>query len=548
MKKLLTLLVCMVALHCHAAEADYHVVPLPQSIDNVKGDAFVLDETKKIVYQGDDAMARNARFLSEYIAEMTRMQLQVTLADKKNVKGNIVLALDSKITEKEGYCLDITAKGLRITGSTPAGIFYGIQTLRKSLPILKAKEAVTLPAARITDAPRFSYRGMHLDCARHIFSVDFVKRYLDMMALHNMNRFHWHLTEDQGWRIEIKKYPKLAEVAAWRSGTTLGRNSDVDDGIRYGGYYSQADIREIVKYAAERYIEIIPEIDMPGHMLAVLAAYPELGCTGGPYKVGHFWGVYRDILCAGNPKTYSFIKDVLDEVCDLFPSKYIHIGGDEAPKHRWRDCPKCQAMITKQGIKAEGKQNKEDRLQGYFTSEVQKYLASKGRKVIGWDELLECNVDASAAIMSWRGAEPGAEAAAKGHDVVMSPTSHCYFDFYQTKQQHNEPLLIGGELPIEKTYSFEPVPANATPETVAHILGVQANLWTEYIICDDLAEYQVLPRMGALCEVQWMQADKKDYKDFLKRLEPLRKLYELKGYVYARHLWPELYRLESRDL
>ena len=363
-----------------------------------------------------------------------------------------------------------------------------------------------------------------------------------------MNRFHWHLTEDQGWRIEIKKYPRLAEVAAWRSGTTLSHNSDVDDGIRYGGYYTQAQIREIVKYAADRYVEIIPEIDMPGHMLAVLAAYPELGCTGGPYEVGHFWGVYRDILCAGNPKVYEFLKDVLDEVCDLFPSEYIHIGGDEAPKMKWKECPKCQAMIQKLGIQAGEKQSKEDRLQGYFAMEMQKYLAGKGRKIIGWDELLECNVDQTAAIMSWRGAGPGAEAAAKGHDVVMSPNSHAYFDHYQTDKQWNEPLLIGGNLPIEKTYSLEPIPEGASAETAAHILGVQANLWTEYIGCNQLAEYQILPRMGALCEVQWMQPDKKDFKDFVKRVESLRLYYEFKGYTYAKHLWPELYLKGSRGL
>ena len=548
MRKVLTALAFMAAIVCHATEADYRVVPLPQSINSVKGEPFVLDETRQIVYQGDENMARNARFFADYIAEKTHLSLQVAAADKKNVKGNVLLGIDSKIQEAEGYRIEVSAKGVRVMGSTPAGVFYGIQTLRKSLPLQEAKAAVTLPAALITDAPRFSYRGMHLDCARHMFSVDFVKEYIDLLALHNMNRFHWHLTEDQGWRIEIKKYPRLAEVAAWRSGTTLSHNSDVDDGIRYGGYYTQAQIREIVKYAADRYVEIIPEIDMPGHMLAVLAAYPELGCTGGPYEVGHFWGVYRDILCAGNPKVYEVLKDVLGEVCDRCPSEYIHIGGDEAPKMKWKECPKCQAMIQKLGIQAGEKQSKDDRLQGYFSMEMQKYLAGKGRKIIGWDELLECNVDQTAAIMSWRGAGPGAEAAAKGHDVVMSPNSHAYFDHYQTDKQWNEPLLIGGNLPIEKTYSLEPIPEGASAETAAHILGVQANLWTEYIGCNQLAEYQILPRMGALCEVQWMQPDKKDFKDFVKRVESLRLYYEFKGYTYAKHLWPELYLKGSRGL
>ena len=269
-----------------------------------------------------------------------------------------------------------------IAGGTPQGVFYGIQTVRKSLPILATATEVTLPATVITDAPRFGYRGMHLDCARHFFTVDFIKEYIDLLALHNMNRFHWHLTDDQGWRIEIKKYPRLTQVGAWRTGTTVGRNSDIDDGQRYGGYYTQEQIREVVQYAADRYITIIPEIDMPGHMLAALTAYPELGCTGGPYEVGHFWGVYRDILCGGNPRVYQFAKDVRDEVCALFPSEYIHIGGDEAPKMRWAACAKCQRAIRDLGIKAEGKQTKEDRLQGYFAMDIQKYLTAKDRKII----------------------------------------------------------------------------------------------------------------------------------------------------------------------
>lgn len=531
-----------------AANADYRVVPLPREIAAAKGDAYRLNGVTRIVYQGDADMARNATFLAEYIAEKTGMKLTTAVADKKNQRGNIVLRTDAKMKEAEGYRIEVSARGITISGATAQGVFYGIQTLRKSLPVLAQAEEVTLPAVVINDAPRFAYRGMHLDCSRHFFSADFVKQYIDMLALHNMNRFHWHLTEDQGWNIEIKKYPRLTEVGAWRSGTTVGRNSDVDDHVRYGGFYTQDQVRDIVKYAADRYITIIPEIDMPGHMLAALAAYPELGCTGGPYEVGHYWGVYRDILCGGNPKTYQFIKDVLDEICDLFPSEYIHIGGDEAPKTRWEKCPKCQQMISDKGIVAGNKQSKEDRLQGYFATEVQKYLAAKGRKIIGWDELLECNVDQSATIMSWRGAEPGAQAAALGHDVIMTPNSHAYFDYYQTANNHNEPLLIGGDLPIEKTYSFEPIPEGTPAEAGKHILGVQANLWSEYIVSEPLAEYQVLPRMGALSEVQWMEPAQKDFKDFVKRVECLRAIYELKGYTYAKHLWPEEHLKRSREL
>lgn len=531
-----------------AANTDYRVVPLPREIAAAKGGAYRLNGVTRIVYQGDADMERNATFLAEYIAEKTGMKLTTAVADKKNQRGNIVLRTDAKMKEAEGYRIEVSARGITISGATAQGVFYGIQTLRKSLPVLAQAEEVTLPAVVINDAPRFAYRGMHLDCSRHFFSADFVKQYIDMLALHNMNRFHWHLTEDQGWNIEIKKYPRLTEVGAWRSGTTVGRNSDVDDHVRYGGFYTQEQVRDIVKYAADRYITIIPEIDMPGHMLAALAAYPELGCTGGPYEVGHYWGVYRDILCGGNPKTYQFIKDVLDEICDLFPSEYIHIGGDEAPKMRWEKCPKCQQMISDKGIVAGNKQSKEDRLQGYFATEVQKYLAAKGRKIIGWDELLECNVDQSATIMSWRGAEPGAQAAALGHDVIMTPNSHAYFDYYQTSNNHNEPLLIGGDLPIEKTYRFEPIPEGTPAEAGKHILGVQGNLWSEYIVSESLAEYQVLPRMGALSEVQWMQPAQKDFKNFVQRVECLRAIYELKGYTYAKHLWPKEHLKGSREL
>ncbi len=531
-----------------AANADYNVVPLPREISSNKGNAFCLSVQTMIVYQGDANMERNANFLASYIAEKTHIMPATAVAGKKNLKGNILLCIDSKIKEEEGYRIAITEKSVTISGATAKGVFYGIQTLRKSLPVLSSAEEITLPAVTITDAPRFGYRGMHLDCSRHFFSVDFVKKYIDLLALHNMNRFHWHLTDDQGWSIEIKKYPRLTEVGSWRTGTTIGRNSDLDDHTRYGGFYTQEQVREVVQYAADRYITIIPEIDMPGHMLAALTAYPELGCTGGPYEVGHFWGVYRDILCGGNPKVYQFVKDVLDEICQLFPSEYIHIGGDEAPKMKWEKCPKCQQMIKSKGITAGNKQSKEDRLQGYFATEIQKYLAAKGRKIIGWDELMECNVDQSATIMSWRGAEPGAQAATEGHDVIMTPNTHAYFDYYQTADNNNEPLFIGGNLPIEKTYSFEPIPEGTSVQAKAHILGVQANLWSEYMVSEQLVEYQVLPRMGALSEIQWMQPEKKNFKNFVERVACLRAIYDLKGYAYAKHLWPEEYRKASRDL
>ena len=410
-----------------AQVANYDVVPLPKSVNQSSAASFVLGESASIIYpEGNADMQRNAQFLSEYVNEMTQLRLgsrSMGVKEKpaKIGQGNILLTLDPKIQNEEGYTINVTATGVVISGQTPAGVFLGIQTLRKSLPVLQEKpQHVTLPAVNIVDAPRYAYRGMMLDCARHFFSVDMVKEYIDLIALHGMNRFHWHLTEDQGWRIEIKKYPRLTEVGAWRSGTTVGRNSGIDDGVPHGGFYTQEECREIVKYAADRYITVIPEIDMPGHMLAALASYPELGCTGGPYEVSHLWGVFPDVLCMGKENTFKFIEDVLDELVTIFPSEYLHIGGDECPRTRWAECPLCQQRIKDEGLVAQEGKSKEDLLQGYFTRRVEKYLHEKGKKLIGWDELLNCNVDQSSTIMSWRGAEPGAKAAKLGHDVIMS--------------------------------------------------------------------------------------------------------------------------------
>lgn len=521
-----------------AQTADYNVVPRPQTITYAKEGAYLLDGSKLVVYpMGNTDMERNAKFLVEYIKEMTQINVSSTVQDKKNVKGNISLSLNTKIANPEGYTITVDKKGVNIAGATPAAVFLGIQTLRKSLPIVKGETSVSLPFVNISDAPRFSYRGMHLDCARHFFPVQVVKDYIDMIALHGMNKFHWHITEDQGWRIEIKKWPKLTTVGAWRSGTVIGRNSILDDGIPHGGFYTQEECREIVKYAADRYITIIPEIDMPGHMLGALAAYPELGCTGGPYEVEHRWGVFADILCAGKEKTFQFVQDVLDEVIDIFPSEYIHIGGDESPRSRWKECPLCQKRIQDEGIKAENGQSKEDRLQGYFTKRVEKYLASKGKRIIGWDELLGCDVDQSATIMSWRGAEPGAKGAKLGHDVIMTPNAALYFDYYQTKDTWSEPLSIGGCSTVEDVYKFEPVAADLTPEQSKHILGAQANLWGEYAVYPTFVQYQVLPRMAALAEVQWLQPQDKNFEEFKERVTRLREIYRLHHWTVAPHLW-----------
>ena len=528
-----------VAAWSQVPRADYRVIPLPSSINGIKSADFRLSEQCMVNYPaGNRDMERNAAMLSQYVEELTGIHLSTrpckdakSIVSHQDRTGNISLLIDSSATGDEGYSIVVTPRGVEISGKTPAGVFQGIQVLRKSLPV-GTVNAVNLPAAQVSGSPRFGYRGMHLDCSRHFFGVETVKRYIDIMALHGMNRLHWHLTDDQGWRVEIKKYPRLTEVGGWRNGTTLGHNSPVNDGIRYGGYYTQEEIRDIVRYAADRYITIIPEIDMPGHMVAALAAYPELGCTGGPYEVWGLWGVADDILCVGKDHTLQFVKDVLDEVMQLFPGEYIHIGGDESPRVRWQECPLCQQRIKDVGIRAEGKQSAEARLQGWFTTQVQQYLAGHGRRIIGWDELLGCNVDTTATIMSWTGAEPGAKGAKLGHDVIMTPNTPMYFDHYQTRSYWNEPTAFGGCATLKMVYDFEPVAADLPADKRHHILGAQANLWTEYVTCEPQIQYQVLPRMAALAELQWLQPEDKDYQDFKARLPRLVDIYKHYGWTY----------------
>ena len=520
----ISLIMCLLSYSPASAQAghpaNYEVVPLPQSITMQKGEPFVLDETVEILSTPD--LQSEAEFLQQYLKEVTAMNLQLAQKRTKKVRY-IELAIHPDVKETEGYVLTVSRKGITIQGGSAAGVFYGVQTLRKAV-----NEGTLLPATVITDAPRFSWRGMHLDCSRHFFSTDFVKKYIDLLALHNMNRFHWHLTDDQGWRIEIKKCPELTTIGSQRSGTILGTNSDLDDGIPHGGYYTQEEARDIVRYAQERHITIIPEIDMPGHMLAALACYPELGCTGGPYQVGHYWGVYTDVLCVGNPRVYDFVEGVLTEIMDIFPSEVIHIGGDETPTAKWDACPKCQAMqlggLTRQG---------------YFTKRVFDFLTAHHRRALGWDELLDNNAPQDAMIMSWRGTAPGAKAAELGHDVVMAPTTHVYFDYLQSEEAQFEPTRCGGFIPVEKVYTLEPAPDSLSAEARRHILGTQANLWSEYLLTEGMVEYQALPRMAALAEVQWTQPERKNYEAFRQRLTRLTRLYELYHYQYAKHLWPD---------
>ena len=529
---LLATALCLSMLSAHAADANYNVVPLPKSVVMAKGLPFNLTNATTIVYEGTNPeMKRNARFLSEYIQQASGIKTAVL--DKRDKKAAaIVLTIDPKVAGAEAYRLSVNNKQVTIAASTPAGVFYGIQTLRKSLPVQTTGEAITLPAVTVADAPRFGYRGMMLDCARHFFPLSFVKKFIDILAMHNMNVFHWHLTEDQGWRLEIKSHPELTAKSSMRSGTVIGHNATVDDSIPHGGFYTQQEAREIVEYARQRHITVIPEIDMPGHMLAALAAYPELGCTGGPYEVGHRWGVYKDVLCLGKESTYKFVQDVIDEVVEIFPAKYFHIGGDESPTVMWEKCPKCLQ-------KAKDENTDIKHLQQYFTNRVEKYLNSKVKSIIGWDEILEGKINQSATIMSWRGVEPGLKAAKQGHDVIMTPSSHVYFDHYQAKDTKHEPDAIGGCSPVEKVYSYEPLPDTLSAEAKNRIKGVQANLWTEYIPFTTQAEYMVLPRMAALAEVQWTPVAKKNFDDFSKRALRLSDLYDRYGYQYARHLWKE---------
>lgn len=516
--------------------SDYEIIPKPLDV-NCKGDAsFLLKDGVAVIYpENNRKMQDNAEFLVDYVERQTGVKL--TSHAGMPVDGAICLTLDLSDDNAEAYKLIVNDKRVCISGASEAGVFYGIQTLRKSLPVAQDIN-VNLSAVEIYDKPRFAYRGAMLDVARHFYTVDEVKTFIDMLALHNINRFHWHLTDDQGWRIEIKKYPKLMSVASERKETVVGRwYSGIYDGKPYGGYYTQDELRDVIDYAAKRHITIIPEVDLPGHMQAALTAYPELGCTGGPYEVRTIWGVSQDVLCVGNDFTLQFVKDVLSEVADIFPSEYIHIGGDECPKVRWEKCPKCQERIKSLGLKSDAKHTKEQRLQSYMIQEAAKYLKEKGKRIIGWTEILEGGLVPDATLMSWIGESGGIEAAHQHHDVIMTPNTYLYFDYYQSKKVEDEPLAIGGYLPIEKTYNYEPMPKELTKEEQQYIKGVQVNLWTEYIPVFSQVQYMVLPRLGAAAEVQWTDPSKKDYKDFLRRVPHLVAVYDCYGWNCATHVY-----------
>jgi len=503
------------------------LIPQPTKIEMTQG-SFTLNS--KTVIQTTHFSSFEAQFLKDNI--QVQMGLNLEISDVFYSKNVIKLQLktpDTTYFNKEAYELLVSKNEIIVSAFDPHGLFYGVQTLLQMIPFEKSK-TFQIPCLSILDHPKFAWRGMHLDVGRHFFSVDFIKKYIDYIALYKMNTFHWHLTEDQGWRIEIKKYPKLTEIGAWRKGSMVGHYNDQKfDTIRYGGFYTQNEIKEVVAYAKERHVTVVPEIEMPGHSLAALAAYPEFSCTGGPFEVANVWGVLEDVYCP-KEETFSFLEDVLTEVMALFPSEYIHIGGDECPKIRWKNCAYCQNLMREKGLKDEHE------LQSYFIQRIEKFVNSKGRKIIGWDEILEGGLAPNAAVMSWRGTEGGIAAAKEKHFVVMTPGSHCYFDHYQGDPK-NEPVAIGGYTNLEKVYGFNPIPKELSTEEAQYILGAQANVWTEYMKIPEHVEYMIMPRMAALSEVLWGTSIPDLYKNFEKRLMHHFQIYDQKGINYSKAIF-----------
>jgi hexosaminidase len=515
---------------------DYPIIPKPRQLEIKKG-RFILTPTTQI--NTSSTLKNEANYLSEILKPVG--DLNINLNEDYSLKGNITLLLDPEILNEEDYRLSISDQRIVISANSPVGIFYGVQSLRQLLPPTiesKTQEhiSVTIPAVEIEDGPRYSYRGMHLDVGRHFFDSSYIKRYLDLIAMHKMNKFHWHLTEDQGWRIEIKKYPKLTSIGGYRDGTAIGlagtKNAPYTyDTIRYGGYYTQDEIREIVDYAAKRHIEVIPEIELPGHSSAALAAYPEYGNTKGPYEVAKRWGIFKEIY-SPKEETFTFLEDILKEVTALFPSKYIHIGGDEVLKNEWKESAFAQELIKRENL------GDENGLQSYFIRRIESYLNALDREIIGWDEILEGGLAPNAIVMSWRGEEGGIEAAKQQHKVIMTPGTHCYFDYYQIggEEQKNEPLTGSQRVTtVEKVYSYEPTPEILSETESKYILGAQGNVWTEYMPTFEHVEYMVLPRMTALSEVLWSEREGRNWEDFQGRLQILTQRFDAKGYRYAKH-------------
>jgi hexosaminidase len=536
--KALTLIILILNALCGHAETKkgkpiHSIIPAPVSYISSKGKFSIRPGTAILINSSSKELSKLAATLNEVLINYGISPLPVTtLQENKQPANSILLSVDNynEISSAEGYILEVSKKTITLRATTGKGIFYGLQSLLQLMPVQDNNKSglssVKIPACKIIDYPRFPYRGMHLDVGRHMFPVEFIKKYIDLMSMYKVNNFHWHLTEDQGWRLEIRKYPQLTETGAFRRSSPIGRNAG-DDNIFYGGFYTQEEAREIVEYAAGRYVNVIPEIEMPGHALAALASYPHLGCTGGPYEVWTMWGVHDDIFCAGNEGVFHFLEDVLTEVMDIFPSKYIHIGGDEAPKTRWDVCEKCQQRIKEEKLKDSHE------LQSYFITRIEKFLNKHGRQIIGWDEILEGGLAPGATVMSWRGTEGGIAAAKMGHDVIMTPGSHCYLDHYQANPA-GEPFAIGGFTTLKKTYSFEPVPDVLSEKESRHIMGAQGNVWTEYIKTPAHVEYMAYPRAIALAEVNWSPRESRNWENFVGRLVVNMKRLDLKNVNYSK--------------
>lgn len=513
---------------CGRPSTDYNIVPAPAELIPGSG-SFAASGTVTVRWTdpADAELGTLADMLGEYLEMQTGVQPVTSNSAPSDSAAAISLVLDAAASGEsdEAYSIAVTPDGAEIRAATHRGLFYGIQTMRQ-LVASDGNGALTIPAVEIHDAPRFGYRGMHLDVGRHFLPVDFVKRYIDLMAMYKFNTFHWHLTEDQGWRLEIKKYPRLTDVGSCRRETVVGWNFDpyVGDGIEHCGFYTQEEAREVVEYAASRYVTVIPEIEMPGHSTAALAAYPEYACTEGPFEVATVWGIHPDIYCP-KEETFAFLEDVLTEVMEIFPSEYIHIGGDEAPKTRWEESEFAQEVIRREGLADE------EELQSYFIRRIERFLIEHGRRLIGWDEILEGGLAPEATVMSWRGMDGGIEAARQGHDVIMTPLEYTYFNLPEDSSE-TVPEAEFGSIPLEKVYGFEPIPEELTEEQARHILGAQANVWTEFIATTDYAEYMVFPRLLALSEVVWSPANARDWPDFQRRLANQFELLDALGVNY----------------
>jgi hexosaminidase len=528
MKSLLAAIGCWLSVvACCGQSTPLPVIPFVEFKNNGKNFFTVNDQTVLFGSYGPEARA-----IAKQVKEWSGISLKIDTMGQPPSKNYIVFNVGPDEPHSPGhYDLFIDPSRIIVTGDDEDGMFYGLETLVQMIGAA-GKGEVELPTGSIVgDHPRYSWRGMHLDVCRHFFTKQEVEKYIDYLALYKFNVFHWHLCDDQGWRIEIKKYPKLTQVGSQRKETQVGKPEKVQkyDNKPYGGFYTQDDIREIVAYATARHITIVPEIEMPGHSLAALSAYPQYSCAGGPFEVGTRWGVFDDVYCAGNDSTFLFLQDILSEVCDLFPGKYIHIGGDECPKTRWETCPKCQQRMKNEKLKDEHE------LQSYFVQRIEKFLNAKGKQMLGWDEILEGGLAPNAMVMSWRGTAGGIDAARQHHYVVMTPGKPCYFDHYQSKDKKVEPLAIGGFNPLDSVYAYEPAPKELNEAEKKYILGAQGNVWTEYITTFSQVEYMSIPRMCALSEVLWADPKNKDYKNFIARLKMHSVMLDKMRVNYAKH-------------